>query len=90
MAKKPKSGSCEWVDPKRPCRNTGRVEVPWSGLFSNRTEPPKLCTAHASVYAHQLLEARLDLHGKWAFELVVREIAEEVYYEQRREEDYDG
>jgi hypothetical protein len=66
------------------------VEIPWSGLFSNRTGPPKVCPRHASEYAHAYLEGSLNIYQKWALEIVMREIAEEVYHEQRREEEYDG
>lgn len=87
--KKKKTDNCEWESDK-PCFNRGTIEIPWSGVLSNRTEAPKLCTRHATEYAHNLLERRLDEHGKWALDLVIREVAAEVFWEQRREEDYSG
>ena len=88
-SKEPKLDNCEW-EGEKPCLRRREVETPWSGMLSNRTEAPGLCIWHARKYAHRLLEGPLGTHGKWAFDIVVREIAEEVYHEQHREEECDG
>lgn len=87
--KKSKTDNCEWESDK-PCFNRGTVEIPWSSIFSNRTGPPKVCERHAHEYANAYLEGSLSMYQKWALEIVMREIAAEVYHEQRREEEYDG
>jgi hypothetical protein len=64
---KSKTDNCEW-ESERPCLSRGSVEIPWSGLFSNRTGPPKVCPRHASEYAHAYLEGSLNIYQKWALE----------------------
>ena len=85
---KSKPINCEW-EGERPCLNQGSVAIPWSSLFSNRTGPPKVCGRHAREYAHACLEG-MGMYQKWALGIVMREIAEEVYHDQRRDEEYSG
>jgi hypothetical protein len=93
MTTKKKTDNCEWESDK-PCLRSGTVDV--ASLSATWAFPitRKLCERHATEYANAYLEHSLSEPQKWAFERVIYDIArraaEDVYHEQRREEEYDG
>ena len=84
---------CVWkrCDDEHECGRRSEANAPYFPAWMPMGIPhQQLCALHANMYMHQVLDRKLGVDGKWALQRFIRQNAEEVYHEERREESYDG